>query len=66
MSKIDEIEAAIEKLSPEDLAKLRQWFDEFDARMFDEKIERDAKAGQLDTLIVEARANFRFGRREEF
>lgn len=65
MTKIEEIEAAISQLSPEDLAKLRDWFEEFDARLFDERIERDAKAGKLDKLIAEARANSRSGRREE-
>jgi hypothetical protein len=66
MTKIEDIEKAVEQLSPEDLAKFREWFEAFDARMFDEKIERDAKAGKLDELIAEARANHKAGRREEF
>jgi hypothetical protein len=33
--------------------------------VFDEKIERDARAGKLDKLIAEARANHAAGRREE-
>jgi hypothetical protein len=41
------------------------WFGAFDARRFDEHIERDAKAGKLDKLIAEARANHEAGRREE-
>lgn len=49
----------IEQLFPEDLAKFRAWFEEFDA-----KIERDAKAGKLDKLMAEARANHEAGRRE--
>jgi hypothetical protein len=44
----------------------RQWFEEFEARRFDDKIERDARAGKLDKLIHEARANHAAGRREEF
>ena len=48
MTKIEDIEKAVEQLSPEDLAKFRAWFDEFDARLFDAKIERDAKAGKLE------------------
>jgi hypothetical protein len=66
MTKIEDIEKAVEQLSPEELAKFRAWFEEFDARVFDEKIERDAKAGNLDKLIAEARANHEAGRREEF
>ena len=46
--------------------KLRDWLEEFDARLFDEKIERDATAGKLDKLADEARANLKAGRGEEF
>jgi len=66
MTKIEDIEKAVEQLSPEDLAKFREWFEEFDARVFDEKIERDARAGKLDKIMAEARANHAAGRREEF
>jgi hypothetical protein len=64
MTKIEDIEKAVEQLSPEEFAKFREWFDEFDARLFDTKIERDAKAGKLDKLVAEARANHTAGRRE--
>jgi hypothetical protein len=65
MGKIEDIEKAVEGLSPEELARFRAWFEEFDAQLFDEKIERDAKAGKLDRLLEEARANHKTGRREE-
>jgi hypothetical protein len=66
MTKLEDIEAAIAELSPEDIAKLRDWFEEFEARLFDERIERDAKAGKLDKLIADVRANHKAGRREDF
>ena len=66
MSKIEDIQEAIEQLSADDLARFREWFEEFEARLFDEQIERDAKAGKLDKLIAEARANYDAGLREEF
>ena len=66
MTKIEDIEKAVEQLSSEELAKFGAWFEEFDARVFDAKIERDAKAGKLDRLIAEARADHDAGRREEF
>jgi hypothetical protein len=66
MTKIEDIEKAVEQLSPEDLAKFREWFEEFEARVFDAKIERDAKSSKLDKLIAEARSNHAAGRREEF
>ncbi len=66
MTKLEQIQSSIEELSTEDIAKLRQWLDELDERLFDEKIERDAKAGKLDKLADEARANLKAGRGEEF
>ncbi len=54
MTKLEEIEAAVEKLSPEELKLLRAWLDELEERLFDEKIERDAKAGKLDKLAAKA------------
>jgi hypothetical protein len=66
MIKIEDIEKAVEQLSPEELSRFRAWFVEFDARRFDERIERDAKAGRLDKVIAEARANHEAGRREKF
>jgi hypothetical protein len=61
---IEGIEKAVERLSPEELARFRTRFEEFDARLFDEKIERDAKSGKVDKQFAEARANHAAGRRE--
>lgn len=57
MTKLEEIEAAVAQLSPADLKKLRAWLDELDERLFDEKTERDAKAGKLDKLAAKAIAD---------
>lgn len=56
MSTVQEIEKAIELLPAEDLFKLGEWFDEQRARLWDERIARDAQGGRLDFLIEEARA----------
>ena len=66
MTSVENIEKAVTKLTPVQFAKFRAWFEEYDARLFDEKIERDAKAGKLDKLADEARANLKAGRGEEF
>jgi ABC-type Zn uptake system ZnuABC Zn-binding protein ZnuA len=66
MTKIEAIKKAVEQLSPSERAKFRAWFEEFEAQLFDARIESDAKAGKLDKLIAEARANHEAGRREEF
>jgi hypothetical protein len=47
MSKLEAIEKAILQLSTEELARLRDWLDEFEGRLLDAMIERAAKsAGQ--------------------
>ena len=65
MTRLDDIEQAIAQLSETDLAKLRAWFEEFDARLFDEKIERDAKSGKLDKFAADAIADHKAGRTED-
>lgn len=62
---LSDLENAVSKLAPDQLAKFRDWFDAFDAARFDAKIERDAKAGTLDGLAEQALADFRQGRARE-
>ena len=62
MTKLEDIEKAVTQLSDDERAKLRAWLDELDEQAFDAKIERDAKAGKLDWLINEARAEFAAGK----
>ena len=62
MTTVEDIEKAVAKLTPKQLAKFRAWFDEFQAQSFDEQIERDAKAGKLDKFAEEALRAHREGR----
>lgn len=62
---IEDLENAVSKLPPDQFAKFRDWFEAFDAARFDQKIERDAKAGKLDGLAEQALADFRQGRARE-
>jgi len=62
---IEDIERAVAKLPPDQLAEFRAWFEEFDAARFDQKIERDAKAGKLDRMADQAIDDFRKGRARE-
>jgi hypothetical protein len=64
MTKIEDIEKAVEQLSPQELARFRAWFEAFGARVSDAKIERDAHAGKLNKLIADACANHEAGRRQ--
>jgi len=62
---IDDLEKAVSKLAPQDLAKFRAWFEEFDAARFDAKIERDVESGKLDRLAEKAIADLHQGRARE-
>lgn len=62
MTKVQQLEKQILKLSAEDFAKLRDWLVEQDAQRWDEQIEADAKAGRLDKLAGKALKNLRDGR----
>ncbi len=61
MSEVEHLEERVSNLSPKDLAQFRAWFLEFDSPMWDEQIEADLKAGKLDSLIAEARPEFKHG-----
>ena len=65
MSTVTEIEQAIQSLPPDQLAKFRQWFAEFDAAQWDRQIEADGAAGKLDALAEEALNDLRNGNIKE-
>ena len=65
MSEVEQLESRIQNLSPEELAKFRAWFLEFDARVWDKQIEADLKAGKLSGLIAEAITNYKAGKARE-
>ena len=65
MSELDQLEQRIQKLSPDELAKFRAWFVEFDHLIWDRQIEADSKAGKLDGLIAEAQADYKGGKARE-
>ena len=62
MSEVEQLEQRIRKLSPDEFARLRTWFLEFEAQVWDREIEADLKAGKLKGLITEALAEFREGK----
>ena len=62
---IQEIEQAIAELSPKELARFREWFEEFDAQAWDEQFERDANSGKLDKLADKAIKDYRAGNAKE-
>ena len=54
MTRVEEIENAVAELPKEQLARFREWFAEFEARIWDREIEEDVEAGRLDELAEEA------------
>ncbi len=58
---VDEIKKNITRLSDQDRAKLRAWWDELDAAAWDRQIETDIKAGKFDELAAEAIAEHKAG-----
>jgi len=65
MTRVEEIQSAIESLSSEEYAQLRQWFSEKDWERWDRQIEKDAESGKLDFLIEEALEEKKQGRLKE-
>jgi hypothetical protein len=65
MTRVQRLAQEIEELTSEELAAFRRWFQEFDAAVWDEQIERDAGAGKLDRLAEKALADHKAGRTKE-
>ena len=62
MGKVESIENLIQELSAEELARLREWFAEYDAEAWDRQMEADARAGKLDALAERALRDHNAGR----
>jgi hypothetical protein len=54
MDRVEEIEAAIQHLPPEEYQRLVQWFRSREQARWDEQMDRDCSAGELDFLFDEA------------
>ena len=58
---LQEIADSIAHLPPEELSKFRDWFLEFDSKVWDDKIESDVSSGRLDKLAESAIDEHRSG-----
>ncbi|MDZ8083252.1 MAG: hypothetical protein RMX35_29825 [Nostoc sp. DcaGUA01] len=65
MMTLEEIEAAILKLPPDEFQKLIKWFSDLDNQRWDEQLVKDIEDGKLDDLAQEAIADFEAGRYRE-
>jgi hypothetical protein len=54
MSRVEEIEAAIDSLPPEEYRRIIQWLRSREQKRWDEQLDADSAAGRLDFLFDEA------------
>jgi hypothetical protein len=62
MQTIQELQSIVSQLSADELARFREWFDKFDAEVWDRQFEEDVKSGKLDRLANQAIADFKAGK----
>jgi hypothetical protein len=62
MSRVEQIEGEVKSLSPDELRAFRDWFARFDAEVWDDQIEADAKNGKLKSLAERALRDHESGR----
>ena len=62
MTKVEQLEQQVRRLSERELASFRAWFSEFDAASWDQQFEADATSGRLDALADAALADHAAGR----
>jgi len=62
MSTVQEIEAAITRLPPEEFARVRDWMLEQDNQLWDKQIAADSAAGRHDHLVKEIEEDIVAGR----
>ena len=54
MDRVEEIEAAIASLPPEEFRRIAEWFYEREQSLWDEQLDSDSASGKLDVLFEEA------------
>jgi len=55
MTKVEQIEHEVQTLTDDELGDFRNWFAEFDARVWDRQFEDDVQSGKLDAVADRAR-----------
>jgi hypothetical protein len=62
---VSQIETAIRQLPQNELAELSEWFEEYEADVWEDRIRSDVDAGKLDELIAAAESDFENGNATE-
>ena len=55
---VETLEQRVRDLTPQQLAKFHEWYQEYRADLWDQQIEADAEAGRLDHLADQALRDF--------
>jgi hypothetical protein len=61
MSRVEELERAIQELSPEEFAEIARRVSAIEQQRWDEQLDGDAAGGRLDFLIEEANNEWEAG-----
>ena len=59
---VEELESVVSSLSPEELARFSEWFEEFVAQQWDDRIEADILSGRFEYAGQKADDDFEAGR----
>ncbi len=62
MTRVEQVEKTISKLSADQLRRFRAWFERFDAQAWDEQFTQDAESGRLDAAAEKALADLQSGK----
>jgi hypothetical protein len=62
MTKLEQFKEFVAALDPKDVRKLTEWIDAYNADLWDQQIEADAKAGKFDAMAERALANHMAGK----
>ena len=54
MDRVEELEAAVNGLAPEEYQRFAEWFRAREQTRWDEQMDRDSSTGKLDFLFEEA------------
>lgn len=65
MFRVEQLQQRIAELNAAELKELRQWFDRYEADLWDREIEKDSKSGKLRRLIDPAISAHRAGHSTE-
>jgi hypothetical protein len=62
MSRVEEIELAIDRLSAKDFRRLADWVRERDHGLWEQQMDSDSSEGRLDALFEAAKSQVRDGK----